>query len=143
MKIIEIKEYTPAYKEAAYRLLGQLVSGAYTLTESYLNEVIASDNSYLFFLLEGEQVLGMYTLGIYKTPTGIKGWLEDVVIDDAYRGKGLGRILVEHAIDQAKTRHVDTFMLTSNPTRVAANNLYSSLGFEQRETNVYRMLFNK
>lgn len=143
MKIVEIKEYTPAYKEAAYRLLGQLVSGAYTLAETYLKEVIATDNSYLYFLFEGEQVLGMYTIGIYKTPTGIKGWLEDVVIDDAYRGKGLGRMLVVHAINQAKRMHVDTFMLTSNPARMAANNLYSSLGFEQRETNVYRMLFNK
>ena len=82
----------------------------------------------------------MLTLGKYYSPTGCKAWIEDVVVDNAYRGQGLGRMLVEEAIEQARGWGAETLMLTSNPKRIAANALYRSLGFEPKETNVYRMV---
>ena len=66
-------------------------------------------------------------------------WIEDVVIDEAYRGKGLSKMLVRHAIDFVKSQGIPALMLTSNPKRTAANKLYQTMGFEQKETNVYRM----
>ena len=83
----------------------------------------------------------MLTVGIYKSPTGTKAWIEDVVVDGSYRGQGLGRLLVEHAIAFSKSLGADSLMLTSNPSRIAANKLYQSLNFTQKETNVYRMTF--
>ncbi len=82
---------------------------------------------------------GMLTVGIYVSPTGSKAWIEDVVIDEALRGYGLGRVLVEHAIDFCKREGIDTVYLTSNPKRIAANGLYQSVGFERKETNMYKM----
>ena len=81
----------------------------------------------------------MLTVGVYLSPTGSKAWIEDVVVDDMFRGRGLGRKLVTHAIDYCKSQNINTLMLTSNPKRVAANALYQSLGFERKETNVYKM----
>lgn len=84
----------------------------------------------------------MVTVGIYPAPTGNKAWIEDVVLDTEYRGLGLGKELLTHAIKQASTWGADTVMLTSNPSRIAANKLYRSIGFEQKETNVYKMNLN-
>lgn len=144
MKIIEIKEYTTQYYTAVQRLITGLITKPHSFSESYFKEIISSQNSHLFLLIEEDkQIAGMLTVGIYKSPTGIKGWIEDVVVDDNYRGKGLGRIIMEHAISFTESLGVETLMLTSNPSRIAANKLYQSLGFEQKETNVYRMVFEK
>ncbi len=71
-------------------------------------------------------------------PTGIRAWIEDVVVDGAARGKGVGDALNRHAIDLAADLGAKTVDLTSRPSREAANRLYKRLGFEQRDTNVYR-----
>ena len=104
--------------------------------------ILQSDkpHSHLFLLFHGGSIVGMLTVGIYLSPTGSKAWIEDVVVEEASRGLGLGRMLVAHAIDFCRQQQVDTLMLTSNPKRIAANTLYRSLGFEQKETNVYRMV---
>ena len=138
--IIEIQIYSPEYHEAMQRFLDQLTSNPMTLTETMFHQLLESDNSHLFFLLKDEQIAGMLTVGIYLSPTGSKAWIEDVVVDEASRELGLGRMLVAHAIDFCRQQQVDTLMLTSNPKRIAANALYRSLGFEQKETNVYRMV---
>ena len=83
----------------------------------------------------------MVTLCIYQSPTGRKAWIEDVVVDQNYRGKGYGKVMIEKVIEQCRNRGNVTQMLTSCPSRVAANQLYKSLGFETRETNVYKMSF--
>jgi ribosomal protein S18 acetylase RimI-like enzyme len=81
----------------------------------------------------------MLTLGEYLAPTGRKMWIEDVVVDTAARGLSIGRAMVEHAIGYARGLGNGALMLTSRPSRVAANALYRSCDFEQRETNVYKM----
>ena len=82
--------------------------------------------------------MGMLTLAIFRIPTGIRAWIEDVVVDGAARGQGVGEALTREAIRIAGTHGARTVELTSRPTREAANRLYQRLGFERRETNVYR-----
>ena len=112
-----------------------------TLTESMFRQLVESTNSHLFFLIKDEQIAGMLTVGIYYSPTGGKAWIEDVVVDQAFRGQGLSKLLVAHAIEFTKSQQVPSLMLTSNPKRIAANKLYQKMGFERKETNVYRIKF--
>ena len=139
--IIEINTYSPEYHEAMQRFLDQLTPEHMTLTEEMVKQLIESENSHLFFLMQDEQVAGMLTVGIYYSPTGGKAWIEDVVVDEAFRGQGLSKLLVAHAIQFVESKQIPLLMLTSNPTRVAANKLYQAMGFGRKETNVYRMTF--
>ena len=95
----------------------------------------------MFLMYRGHEIIVMFTIANYLTPTGHKYWLEDVVVDNRYRGQLLGKRMVEEAIRLVEKRGKSTFMLTSKPARVVANKLYSSLGFEKKETNVYKMDF--
>ena len=138
--IIEIKTYSPEYHEAMQRFLNQLTTSPMVLTESMFHQLLASENSHLFFIMKDEQIAGMLTVGIYYSPTGGKAWIEDVVVDETFRGQGLSKLLVAHAIEFVKSKQIPLLMLTSNPKRVAANKLYQAMGFERKETNVYRMI---
>ncbi|MFN3491174.1 MAG: GNAT family N-acetyltransferase, partial [Anaerolineales bacterium] len=74
-----------------------------------------------------------------KVPTGIRSIIEDVIVDESARGKGVGEKLMRKAIKMAQERGAKNISLTSNPQRVAANHLYIKLGFQKRETNAYQM----
>ena len=139
--IIEIKTYSAEYHEAMQRFLDQLTTSPMVLTESMFQELLKSENSHLFFIMKDEQIAGMLTVGIYHSPTGGKAWIEDVVVDETFRGQGLSKLLVAHAIEFVKSKQIPSLMLTSNPKRIAANKLYQAMGFERKETNVYRMKF--
>lgn len=139
--ILEVNTYSIEYHEAMQRFLDQLTSTPMTLTEKMFNELLASPNSHLFFLKKDEQIAGMLTVGTYYSPTGGKAWIEDVVVDKEHRGQGLSKLLVAHAIEFTKVQGIPSLMLTSNPKRIAANKLYQAIGFERKETNVYRMKF--
>ena len=139
--IIEIKTYSPEYHEAMQRFLNQLTTSPMVLTESMFHQLLASENSHLFFIMKDEQIAGMLTVGIYYSPTGGKAWIEDVVVDETFLGQGLSKLLVAHAIEFVKSQQIPLLMLTSNPKRIAANKLYQAMGFERKETNVYRMKF--
>ena len=139
--IIEIKTYSPEYHEAMQRFLNQLTTSPMVLTESMFHQLLDSENSHLFFIIKDEQIAGMLTVGIYYSPTGGKAWIEDVVVDETFRGQGLSKVLVAHAIEFVKSQQIPLLMLTSNPKRIAANKLYQAMGFERKETNVYRMKF--
>lgn len=138
--IIEINTYSPVYLKTIQGFLNQLTPEPMTFTEDMFKEILASKNSHLFFLYQDEEIAGMLTIGTYHSPTGGKAWIEDVVIDEAFRGQGLSKLLVSHAIEFVKSQHIPLLMLTSNPNRIAANKLYQSMGFERKETNVYRMI---
>ena len=137
--IIEIKTYSPEYHEAMQRFLNQLTTSPMVLTEDMFHQLLASQNSHLFFIIKDKQIAGMLTVGIYYSPTGGKAWIEDVVVDETFRGQGLSKQLVAHAIEFVKSQQIPLLMLTSNPKRIAANKLYQAMGFERKETNVYRM----
>ena len=140
-EIIEIQSYSTEYHEAMQRFLDQLTTNPMTLTEEMFRQLLASPNSHLFFLMKDEQTAGMLTVGIYHSPTGGKAWIEDVVVDETFRGQGLSKLLIAHAIEFTKSQGIPSLMLTSNPKRIAANKLYQAMGFERKETNVYRMKF--
>ena len=140
-KLIELTELKPGYLENINNLLSQLSDSVHTITEEGLNNWLSSSQSHLYVLESDGQFIGMTTLCLYQCPTGWKAWIEDVVVDRNYRGKGYGKLMIEKVIEQCRKRGEVTLMLTSRPSRVVANQLYQSLGFEKRETNVYKMGF--
>lgn len=128
--------------ESIRALIEQLTGRESTFSEDDLRNVLQNSASRLFVMRHNERIVGMLTLGIYNCPTGRKVWVEDVVIDSELRGKGLGEELVEFAINYVKKNLAPcSLMLTSRPSRVAANELYRKKGFEPRQTNVYKMSF--
>lgn len=139
IKIERITSADSSTAEAISLLLKQLSSQEFIFTERELAALVNDPSSSLFLLFAEDKIAGMLTLGTYLSPTGRKAWIEDVVVDSAYRGKGYGKMLVEHAIEYARTLSPCTLMLTSNPARIAANELYRASGFEQKITNVYKM----
>ena len=140
-KLIELTELKPGCLENINNLLSQLSDSVHTISEEELNTLLSSSQSHLYALEYDEKFIGMVTLCIYQCPTGWKAWIEDVVVDRNYRGKGYGKLMIEKVIEQCRNRGNVTLMLTSRPSRVVANQLYRSLGFETRETNVYKMSF--
>lgn len=139
INIYELKRTDEAYLNPVNALLHQLSSSPCSFTFENLEEIVQSQHVHLFIAEADGIVGGMLTLAEYPAPTGRKMWIEDVVVDEAMRGRSLGRLLVEHAIEFAKSRGKATLMLTSRPSRVAANALYRSCGFEFKETNNYKM----
>ena len=123
-------------------MLAQLTAREYPFGEQELRAIIEDSASKLFIMRDDERIMGMLTLGHYTSPTGRKVWVEDVVVSADYRGKGLGRRLINHAIEYCRENLSPcTLMLTSNPARIAANELYRTSGFEPKQTNVYKMTF--
>jgi GNAT superfamily N-acetyltransferase len=139
IKIERITSADSSTTEAISLLLKQLSSQEFSFSERELAALINDPSSSLFLLYTEDKIAGMLTLGTYLSPTGRKAWIEDVVVDSQERGKGYGKMLVEHAIEYARTFSPCTLMLTSNPARIAANELYRASGFEQKITNVYKM----
>ena len=137
--ISQIRHLTPELFERLQQLTDQLTPQPMILDEEVIRELIASPHSHLYVAIEAEEVAGMLTLGCYHSPTGRKAWIEDVVVDAAYRDRGIGAELVRHAIDEARRLGVEQLMLTSNPMREAANRLYQRMGFERKMTNCYQM----
>ena len=139
VEIFELKDACGCYVGPMNRLLAQLSSSGACIDIAQSQALVESEASHLFLAKYKGEVVGMLTLGEYLAPTGRKMWIEDVVVDGSVRGCGVGRLLVEHAIAFAKGLGGGSLMLTSRPSRVAANALYRSCGFGLRETNVYKM----
>lgn len=112
-----------------------------TLSESQLEDAIRQ--SHLYVLRDGKRIVGMATLCPYYSPSGSKGSIEDVVVLPEYQGCGLGRSLMQHVLKEAEQLGIARLYLTSRPQRIAANALYRSLGFIQKETNVYFLNIKK
>ena len=121
-------------------LLPQLSSSAPPMTLDQLKDFLDSSAITLFIATHEGRTVGMLTLAMFPTPTGIRAWIEDVVVDADARGRGGGALLTTTAVEHAKRHGVVTVDLTSRPSREAANALYRKVGFVQRETNVYRFL---
>lgn len=123
---------------AVNRLIPQLSRSAPPLTGDALKQIVSWDGNYLLIARDGDRVVGMLTLVTFPIPTGLRAWIEDVVVDEAARGQGVGAALTEEAVRRARAVGARTVDLTSRPARQAANRLYERLGFELRETNAYR-----
>jgi len=138
MDVVEIKEYSPDIVEVLQRLLPQLSQSATLPSTGLTQQIIESDSSRLLVAEEGGVILGMLTIVIFPIPSGVRAWIEDVVVDEAGRGKGVGEALNQHALRLARDEGARTVDLTSRPSREAANRLYQRIGFLPRETNIYR-----
>lgn len=138
-KVFSPTTYEAVHYEAIARLLGQLTTRDITFTPDAYRQLIGSPCSRLFLLQHHEGIAGMLTVGKYISPTGSKAWIEDVVVDEPWRGSGFGRLLVEHAINHCKEEKIDTVYLTSTSKRIAANKLYQSMGFVHKDTNMYKL----
>jgi len=139
MKIVEATEATPELVEAFARLIPQLSSSNPPPTQAELADLIASPATQLLLAVDDDgSILGSLTLATFRIPTGLRAWIEDVVVDGEARGRGVGEELNRDALRRARELGATTVDLTSRPSREAANRLYQRLGFEARETNVYR-----
>jgi ribosomal protein S18 acetylase RimI-like enzyme len=139
INISELTEASSSVLQSINELLPQLSSSAQVISMDRLSELVESDNTIIFIGTdESGQILGMLSLIVMKIPTGNKAWIEDVVVDQSARGKGMGKALMNHALEKAKELAVKSVDLTSRPSREKANMLYQSLGYQIRETNVYR-----
>jgi len=137
MEIFELKKITEEVLDAFQNLIPQLDTSCKIPTREDLKTIISNENTFVF-MAKNDTIFGALTLVIYNIPTGKKAWIEDVVVDKNIRGQGIGAKLIEYAINFSKNIGIEKLDLTSRPSRVAANELYKKLGFELRETNVYR-----
>ena len=126
--------------EAFAHLIPQLSSSSPAPTKAELQAIVDHEACHLLLARDGDsgQLYGSLTLVVFPIPTGGRAWIEDVVVDDDARGRGVGAVLNTFAIDLARSLGVKTVDLTSRPSREAANRLYVRLGFELRVTNCYR-----
>lgn len=132
------REVTDELVVAFENLIPQLSSSNPAPSRDALADIIASPASVLFLARLDGHIVGSLTLATFRIPTGLRAWIEDVVVDASARGHGVGEALNRAALDEARNRGAATVELTSRPSREAANRLYQKLGFVQRETNVYR-----
>lgn len=124
--------------EAFARLIPQLSTSSPPPTADDLRRIADSPDSDLFVAEVDGRVVGSLTLATYRIPTGLKAWIEDVVVDAEARGHGVGEALNRAALDAAAARGAKHVSLTSRPSREAANRLYQRIGFAKYDTNVYR-----
>lgn len=123
---------------ACHRLIPQLSSSAAPITVDELAEIVNGESTIMFVARVDNQIVGLLTLAVFRIPTAVRAWIEDVVVDSSARGHGVGEALNLAAIAEAKRRGAKTVDLTSRPSREAANRLYQRIGFVARDTNVYR-----
>ena len=138
IEISEIQQADEAVLTSVNRLLPQLSKSAKLIDIKQLNRLTESECTRLYFAKEGTEVLGMLSLVVFPIPTGFKAWIEDVVVDERARGKGVGKALMKKALAEAVNLGTKSIDLTSRPSRETANKLYQSIGYQERETNVYR-----
>jgi GNAT superfamily N-acetyltransferase len=134
---IEIVEHpTEELVQALARLIPQL-SSASPPDAAELATILAGGSTMFIARIDGV-IVGTVTLVLYRIATGLKAWIEDVVVDESARGHGVGAALNLAAVDEARRQGAKAVSLTSRPSRTDANRLYQKIGFSPRDTNVYR-----
>ena len=139
MTVERVREATDELLEALARLLPQLSPSSAAPARDEVAAAVSDERTALLVARDDDgRIVGALTLATYRTLGAHVGWIEDVVVDEAARGAGVGAALTEEAQRLAAEWRVDHVNLTSRASREAANRLYRRTGFEQRETNVYR-----
>jgi ribosomal protein S18 acetylase RimI-like enzyme len=140
--MIEIErtlEVTAELLQAFGRLMPQLTSFSLAPGREILEAIVTDPDSGLFVARDVQAgIVGSATLACFVTPTGRHAWIEDVIVDEAWRGHGIGEALTRACIERAREMGLKEVNLTSRPSREAANRLYQRMGFQRRETNIYR-----
>jgi ribosomal protein S18 acetylase RimI-like enzyme len=136
---VEVSESaSPELLDAFARLLPQLSRSSPPPDKEELAELVEAPGTKVLVARDGDTIVGTLTLVVFRIPTGMRAWIEDVVVDESARGRGVGEALTRRALDVADAAGARTVDLTSRPSREAANRLYQRLGFRLRDTNVYR-----
>ncbi len=139
IRIYEATDSSDALFDAFARLLPQLSDRLPLPCRETVARVVASPNTRQLLAVMGDgEVAGMLSIAFYDVPSGRKAWIEDVVVDAAVRGCGVGRALVREALAIARSEGASRVMLTSNASRAAAHRLYESMGFERYDTDCFR-----
>lgn len=140
MQIEIITQADAELHEAFQRLVPQLTQNNPPPSPDDLADLVRDASSTLMVARDDSgKVVGALTLSVYRVPTGVRSIIEDVIVDNAARGQGIGEALMNRAIELARERGAKNISLTSNPLREAANRLYLRVGFKKRETNAYQM----
>ncbi len=137
-KIIELNTLRDAQVKEVVQLMYEL-DPTITVTPEMVKKTVKAPGTHFIAVTAEDHIIGCASLCVFDSPTGRKASIEDVVVASAYRGQHIGKQLMQHVIEHAKTLAPINLQLTSRPERVAANKLYQSLGFQKRETNAYRM----
>ena len=140
MLIKRVSEVTEQLHESLQRLVPQLGAHKVPPTREELGALIRSESSTLLVAHDTDErgtIVGILCLTVYRVPTGLRSIIEDVVVDESARRKGVGEALMQKAIELAREAGAEGISLTSNPQREAANLLYQALGFQLRQTNPY------
>ncbi len=143
VEIEVLQKVTGEVVEAFGRLLPQLSTSALPLDADALTVIAGAESNSVLIARVGGEIVGTLTLVIFAIPTGVRAWIEDVIVDEAARGqefggKRVGEALTAEAIAIARDAGAKTVDLTTRPSRVAAGKLYERLGFVQRDSRVYR-----
>jgi ribosomal protein S18 acetylase RimI-like enzyme len=136
-----LDEVTDEVVEAFGRLLPQLSRSAKPLDAAGIAAVASSPAVTVLLARSDGRITGSLSLVLFRIPTGLRAWIEDVVVDEAARGQGIGAILTREALRLAREAGVRTVDLSTRPSRVAAGRLYEREGFKQRDTRMYRYAF--
>jgi len=140
MYLEKVSEVTHELHQALQRLVPELGVHKIPPTFEELKELINSRSSTLLIARDPDEngpIAGVLCLSIYRVPTGLRSIIEDVIVDENMRRRGIGEALMRHAIELARAEGAEGVSLTSNPKREAANLLYQSMGFQLRQTNPY------
>lgn len=138
VEIVTADSVTDELVAAFAKLIPQLSSSSPPPTADELSAIVGAADSVLFVARHDGRIVGSLTLALYRIPTGLKAWIEDVVVDGEARGTGIGGALSRAAVDEARRRGAKHVSLTSRPHRESANRLYQGIGFDLYDTNVYR-----
>ena len=145
MKIVEVDHVNEDLFRVFQSLIPQLTTSCEIPTQEELKSIVEADTTSVLIAVDDsirpEKIVGTLTLIIYRIPTGYVARIEDVVVEQDSRRQGVGKLLVEAALRQARKAGVKAVDLTSNPARVAANELYLNIGFKKRNTNLYRYTY--
>jgi ribosomal protein S18 acetylase RimI-like enzyme len=141
VRVEELREVTDEVVETFNRLLPQLSRSAPPLDRAALERIAGSDATTLLVAWADGRLAGTLSLVMFPIPTGIRAWIEDVVVDEAARGQGIGEALTMAALRLAEAAGARTVDLTSRASREAAGRLYERVGFQSRETRFYRYAF--
>jgi len=138
IEVLACLAVTDEVVDAMQRLIPQLSSSNPPPGRAELEEIVASPATTLFVARQRDRIVGALTLVAFRIPTGVRTRIEDVVVDETLRGQRVGERLSAAALEAARRLGARRTDLTSRPSREAANRLYARMGFERRESNVYR-----
>jgi ribosomal protein S18 acetylase RimI-like enzyme len=144
LSVAQVTEVNDEVVAAIIGLLPQLSTSAPPPTRDTILEIVSSPATVLLVARDIDgAIVGTLTLAVFRIPSGVRAWIEDVIVDEAARGQGAGEAMTRVALDVAAAAGARTVDLTSRASRAAANRLYQRLGFDRRETNLYRFTFDQ